>query len=120
MLNRAVSAQLRSFAKDNKPIVLYTAGCLAGQTFTTAAESFLRHRPDRVVGVVDDKAGVESLTSVEAWSWAKPVPVAKRPLDLLANCPEGTDLVVGISLPHRGPQPDDLTESVLSDPGKGP
>ncbi|MCP5034664.1 MAG: DUF1611 domain-containing protein [Actinomycetia bacterium] len=102
MLNRAVSAQLRSFAKDNNPIVLYTAGCLTGHTLTTMTEALLRHCPGRVIGVVDDKSDAESLTSIEAWSWAGPIPVVQNPFTLLAESPDGTDLVVGISLP--GPE----------------
>ncbi len=99
MLNRAVSAQLRSFAKDSNPIVLYTAGCLTGSTFTTMAEALLRHCPGRVVGVVDDKSEADSLSSIEAWLWAGPIPVVRDPFDLLAESPDGTDLVVGVSLP---------------------
>ena len=101
MLNRSVSAQLRSFAKNDNPVVLYTAGCLTRQVFTTTTEAFLRHCPHRVVGIVDDKANTDSLETIEAWSWAGPVPVVPSPFDLLADAPDGTDLVVGISLPDH-------------------
>jgi uncharacterized NAD-dependent epimerase/dehydratase family protein len=99
MLNRSVSAQLRSFARDDNPIVLYTAGHLARQRFTTPTEAFLRHTAHRVIGIADERARTDSLETIEAWSWAGPVPVAPSPLDLLTDAPDGTDLVVGISLP---------------------
>lgn len=96
-----LTSELRSFAMDGGPIVLYTAGTLPKKgEFTVTAEALLRHCGDRVVGVADERAGVETLAALEDWAWAGPIPVSPKPLELLAP---GADLVVGLSLP--GPQP---------------
>jgi uncharacterized NAD-dependent epimerase/dehydratase family protein len=98
MLSRTVTSQLRGLVKERRPMVLYAAGCLAERTRTATTEALLRHAPDRVVGVVDASAGIDSLADLDGWAWAGPVPVAPRPGDLLTS---DRDLVVGISLSGR-------------------
>ena len=96
MLSRSFSAELRSLAATGRSMVLYTAGCLAAQTYTGPADVLLRHARHRVSGVVDEKIRVGSLAEVDPWAWAGPVPVARRAFDLLD---EGHDLVVAVDLP---------------------
>lgn len=100
MGNLDLTRELRSFAMDGRPMVLYTAGCLPKKgEFTVTAEALLRHCGDRVVGVADERARVETLADLEDWAWAGPIPVSPKPLELLSD---GADLVIGLSL--SGPQ----------------
>lgn len=118
MLSRTINSQLRGLGRGQRPLALYTAGCLTGQTYTTVAEAILRHAPGRVAAVVDHSTRAPTLAQLDPWAWAGPVPVVAHPSQLPATghgAGPRADLVVGISLPgterirHRHRQ--ELTEA---------
>ena len=98
--NVELTEHLRSFARSDAPFGLYTAGCLRWRRYTKTAEVLLRHRPERIVGIVDDRAGVDRLGELDGWEAHDHVPVAPTTEGLL---PERADLVVGVALPGSMP-----------------
>ncbi len=96
MLNRERTRELRDFAVEQRPVVLFTGGCLSHPVIGRPAGSLLRQLGSRVRGVVDDRHEAQTIGSVAGLEGFEAVPVRDRPDPGFLD---GADLVVAMDLP---------------------
>lgn len=102
LLTSPLTQQLRELGAANTSVLLFTGSSLRSGRLVPSARTLVRLLGERVIGIVDDAAGVDRLADLPGWEWAPDIPVARN-MDRVRDVDPATEAVVvtALDLPPR-------------------